>query len=83
MTPTITPTQTAQPDSHNGDVDGDYEITPGDSYLAMQLYLEISVLGTDSIAADFCPQPFGNGSIDPGDAYGILKEYLHYPNPCD
>lgn len=82
--PTSTPacTATPTPDPHNGDVDGDGSVTPGDAYQALLLYLGIPVPGADPIAADFCPRPGGDGATEPGDAYGISREYLEIMPPC-
>jgi len=97
-TPTPEPTGTFTPEptatgtpivcDHDGDVNSDGGVTPGDAQLAFQFYLNCAGMAPTSeqyCAADFC----GSGlitpcdsSVTPADAQGIMRFYLGYLTPC-
>jgi hypothetical protein len=69
-------------------VNGSGNITPEDAQMAFRYYIDCpgeNPTHDEYCAADFCGegevQPC-DGAVTPGDALGILKEYLGYPNPC-
>jgi len=92
QTGTPTPEPSATPDAsgcvHDGDVNGDGTLTPGDSQLAFYYYLDCAGYApTDEqyCAADFCDTgevTACDGSVTPGDSQGIMKAYLGYEFPC-
>jgi len=67
----------------------DGQLSPGDSQLAFQIYLNCEALnpGVDAYcAADFCG--FGRvepctDAVTPGDALAIFRAYLGYSDPCN
>jgi len=87
-TATMVPTATVIPCVHNGDANGDGQVTPGDAQLAFSLYLACilySPTREQYCAADFCGTgevaPC-DGSVTPGDAQGIMRHYLGFTTPC-
>ena len=90
MTFTPEPTATGTPIVclHDGDVNGDGTVTPGDAQSAFMFYLNCAALNPDHIqycSADFCGTGSiapCDGSVTPADAQGIMREYLGYAIPC-
>jgi len=90
MTFTPEPTATGTPIVclHDGDVNGDGTVTPGDAQSAFMFYLNCAELNPDHIqycSADFCGTGSiapCDGSVTPADAQGIMREYLGYAVPC-
>jgi len=94
-TPTAEPTGTFTPEPtvtpvcvHDGDVNGDSNVTPGDAQLAFTYYINCAFYNPtvdQYCAADFCGAgdilPCDN-SVTPADAQGIMRFYLGYLNPC-
>jgi len=88
VAPTEAPTATAVPCEHNGDANGDGQVTPGDAQRAFTFYLacaEENPTREQYCAADFCGtggiEPCDN-SVTPGDARGIMRLYLGFAEPC-
>jgi len=87
-TATIVPTSTPFPDCHDGDVDDNGMLTPGDAQAAMWFYLDC--INRDPTLLEYCAADFcGSGpvapcdnSVTPADAQGIFRTYLGYPDPC-
>ena len=87
-TPTLEPTATEIPCVHDGDVNGDGQVTPGDAQLAFYFYL--SCVANDPTTEQYCAADFcGDGAIEPcdnsvtpSDAQGIMRFYLGYATPC-
>jgi len=69
-------------------VNGDGQVTPGDSQLAFFYYLYCQTYNPTKeqyCAADFCGSGDVSpcdGSVTPGDSQGIMKQYLNYAEPC-
>jgi len=90
MTFTPEPTATGTPAAclHDGDVNGDGGVTPGDAQMTFQLYLSCAAMNPtieQYCAADFCGSGMitpCDGSVTPADAQGIMRAYLGYATPC-
>jgi len=87
-TATSIPTPTEVPCIRDGDPNGDGIVTQGDAQLAFYYYIDCLTLEptrAQYCSADYCGEgditPC-DGSVTPGDALGILKRYLQYPDPC-
>jgi len=85
-----TPTPAATPEGcyHTGDVTGDGMVTPSDTGQAFWFYIDCALSAPtpgEYCRADYCGSGTVfpcDGSVTPGDALGIFKEYLGYPHPC-
>ena len=87
-TPSPEPTFTVPPCEHDGDVNGDGTVTPGDAQMGFYFYINCVLYDPTPeqyCAADFCGSGLitpCDGSVTPADAQGIMRYYLGYPNPC-
>jgi len=89
-TSTFTPEATQTPGAclHDGDVNSDGGVTPGDAQITFQYYLSCTSMAPTMeqyCSADFCGSGIispCDGSVTPADAQGIMRRYLGYTDPC-
>jgi len=90
-TATFTPEPSATPIlcPHQGDVNLDGGLTPGDAQLAFTYYMNCwaeAPTEEQYCNADFCgdgPIGYCDNSVTPADAQGIMRAYLGYTEPCE
>jgi len=82
------PTATVGACEHDGDVNADGNVTPGDAQSAFNYYINCHAMNPTMqqyCSADFCGSGIispCDGSVTPADAQGIMRTYLSYPDPC-
>jgi len=82
--PTVVPTVCVP----TGDVNGDSAVTPADAQQAFMFYIDCA--GQNPTAYQYCMADYCtdgenavcDGSVTPGDALAILRNYLQLPDPC-
>jgi hypothetical protein len=67
----------------NGDINGNYEITPMDALCAFQKFLEISPTSCEIPAEDVCCDVNGDFVCSPRDALCIFEHFLGLPSCLD